>query len=450
MDRNVPLYILLLIVFLGAGVTVLFGASVRHVLMGNAYLGPFGETLLSIAELPSLAKQAITEVSTETRLIVKDRFPDIDGFSKSSQIQAGAKEDDGYLLLSSYDKDKGQSGIQLIRIADQLIIYDWTLDINALAELDKHVNPFKRKIVKSSFRATHPLLLKNGGIVFNGASSLFNISPCSEINWLVGGIFHHSNELDADGNIWAPSVMEPSSYSDLLTFRDDAISLISPTGELLFKKSVAKILDENGYRGLLAAGFNKDPIHLNDIQPAHTDSEFWRKGDLLISMRNRSTIMLYRPNTNKIIWLKTGPWMNQHDVDFVGDHEITVFGNDVIDNSSGIAARDEKLVLIDDYNNIYRYDFRTDTVKTPYKDVMKLMEVRTRSEGRATLLEGNDVFIEETNDGRILRLTPSDAKWEFVRRVDDNHLALFSWSRYLTQEQLGPVLSILQNTSCVY
>ncbi|MFH1405584.1 MAG: arylsulfotransferase family protein, partial [Patescibacteria group bacterium] len=104
-------------------------------------------------------------------------------------------------------------------------------------------------------------------------------------------------------------------------------------------------------------------------------------------------------------------------------------------------------VLLDGHNNVYIYDFTSDTVTTPYKKAMKSMEVKTMSEGRSEILPNGDVFIEEQNHGRILRLTPDTAKWEFVRRVDKDHLSLVSWSRYLNEEQAQKVLSKLQNGS---
>jgi len=436
---------------MGACIAVSFGAAVRHVILGGPSLrGAFGETLLTVAEFPSLAKQALTEIWHDGYQVIGDRFPDLDGFRKSSNIQAGASEDKGYLLLSSYDKAKGQSTVQMIRIADQQILHEWLPDIDAMATL------MNEKIVKCNYRIYHPLLLEDGGLVFHGMDfPLFKISLSSSVEWFVDGTYHHSIEQDAEGNIWVGSVMKPSSYAGTLSHRDDAIARISPAGEVLFEQSVARILEENGYRSLLAIGFSEDAIHLNDIQPALMDSRFWKRGDLLLSMRGRSTIVLYRPTTGKIIWLKTGPWMNQHDVDFVSDHQISVFGNDVIfDPGNGELAKARGVdrifsqdVLLDGHSNVYIYDFCSDTVTTPYKKAMKSMDVRTVTHGRSEVLPNGDVFIEETNDGRILRLTPETAKWEFVRRVDKVHLSMPSWSRYLNEEQAQKVLPKLQNGS---
>ena len=57
------------------------------------------------------------------------------------------------------------------------------------------------------------------------------------------------------------------------------------------------------------------------------DGPYWRKGDLFLSLRSPSTVMLYRPATNKVIWRKDGPWSKQHDVDILDDHRISIFNN---------------------------------------------------------------------------------------------------------------------------
>ena len=264
---------------------------------------------------------------------------------------------------------------------------------------------------------------------------------CGENDMFVDGTFHHSNELDHEGNIWVPSVKYPHSFEKLIEFRDDAITKISPSGDVLFKKSVAEILVENGYQGLFATSNDDDPIHINDIQPALSDSNFWRKGDLLMSLRNPSTVLLYRPSTNKVLWLKTGPWMNQHDISFVDDHTISVFGNNVIDNRGTIR-------LFYGQNSVYFYDFKTNEVSEPYREIMKEMEVKTITEGLGTPLSGGDLFIDESNEGRILRVSADEVKWEFVRRIDEESLAMSSWSRYLTPQAAEPMIEQLRSNSC--
>ena len=95
--------------------------------------------------------------------------------------------------------------------------------------------------------------------------------------------------------------------------------------------------------------FTNDPIHLNDIQPVDFDGEFWKKGDLFLSLRHQSMVLLYRPATNKIIWKGTGPFFHQHDVDILNDHKISVFNN----NSKYFVDGD----VVDRHNEVIIYNF---------------------------------------------------------------------------------------------
>jgi hypothetical protein len=433
LERKAPVYVLLLIIILG----IFYGWLVAYVIQthradtGSIKLGKFGDAVEAVATFPSLVKKSFSEVFVGGPQVISDRFPDLNGLKKAGVVQAGALEDEGYLLVSHYDGNKRGAIVELLRISDQQVLHEWVPDYDAIADTTDY------EMIKSSFRMLHPLLLNDGGLVFQSVPSpLFKINPRSTLEWALDGYFHHSQEKDSEENIWVCSRMDTSSYAKYPELEDDAIAKVSPNGELLFKKSVSKILEENGYRNLLAIGFSEDPIHLNDIQPALGDSKYWKKGDLMLSMRNRSTIALYRPTTDKIIWLKTGPWMNQHDVDFVDDHRISVFGNDVFRGKE----------LFDGHNNVYVYDFETDKVSTPYTKSMKLMDVRTPVSGLSEVLSDGDVFVEETEYGRLLLLTPEKAKWEFVSRLDKKHLSLLSWSRYLTEKQVKDILPKLGNS----
>ena len=441
LEKKVSLYTVALLLFVGIISVIFFGATVRHALLEpESEVGDFQKALLKIAEFPALVKDVLT-LPQKSQQINDGRFAAIDGFKKNDKLTAGVLADDGYLLLSTYDADKEQATVQLIQVNTQKTLHEWVPDIDHLNELNILSEEYSKDIIAAShFRLGHPLPVYGSRLVFTGfETGLYGMNLCGENDMFVDGTFHHSNELDHEGNIWTPSVIYPHSFEQLGNFRDDSITKVSPTGDVLFKKSIAEILVENSYRGLLSVGEkNKDPIHMNDIQPALKNSEFWLKGDLLLSLRNRSTVMLYRPSTNKILWLKTGPWMHQHDMTFVDDHTISVFGNDVMFGK-----------LFDGHNNVYFYDFKTDTISKPYEEIMKEARVRSSTEGRGTPLPDGDLFIEETNNGRILRVSVDEVKWEYVRRIDKKTIALSSWSRYLTPHEAAPMLAQLKGNTCI-
>lgn len=441
MEKKIPVWILVLVIFLGLNGTVLFGWAVRNVSLGDKKLGKLGSVVIKIASFPSLVEKAFLEVAGISPLLINNRFPEIDGFKKNGVLQEGAVRDDGYLLLSAYNNSKVQSTVKLIRISDQQVLHEWVPNIQELADSQ---NTHSNRMRPSRYRIKHPLLLADGGILFQHQGPTFKINACSNIEWGIKGHFHHSIEEDSDGNFWVPSV-KSTSHKFMGVYYNDAIAKMSPDGKLLFKKSVTEILEKNGYRGLLfgAGSYGADAIHLNDIQPAHYSTEYWEKGDLLVSMRNRSAIFLYRPSTDKIIWLKTGQWINQHDLDYIGQSKILLFGNDMVRG-----GKMTKKHLIDGHNNIYLLDLADGSVSTPYSKVLKEFEVRTITGGLQERLENGDVFVEETNYGRILRISPTQVIWEFTVKVDNDITGLLNWSRYLTKEQVKDILPVLEGANC--
>ena len=71
-------------------------------------------------------------------------------------------------------------------------------------------------------------------------------------------------------------------------------------GKILFNKSVTEILIENNLIDQNIFNQNLDPIHLNDIEPAFNDTEYWKQGDVFLSPRHKSAIIHYRHSTIKV------------------------------------------------------------------------------------------------------------------------------------------------------
>jgi hypothetical protein len=51
--------------------------------------------------------------------------------------------------------------------------------------------------------------------------------------------------------------------------------------------------------------------------------------------------------------------------------------------------------------------------------------------GRSEILSNGDVFIEETDFGRMLRGSNSQSIWQYVERVDQTSAAVLGWSRII-------------------
>lgn len=424
--------------------TVLISALVRNIYLnkdGAERWGILGKSISFMAEIPSLAKQSL---------------------KPGEFMVSNSKQEDGLkyfgnpiveeypnLLVSYKDQRFGQK-FELLDLKNSNILKRWEPDNELLFNRAyNEANP-EKPVKGSDLYYLHALMGADSSLIFTSqwTSLIAKIDKDSKLVWLKNDKrYHHSTEMDHEGNIYSctRSFLSgeydflPQNYEDYKeVLMEDEITKIDPkTGETLFTKSILELLIENGYeRLLLGKGqFNSDPLHLNDIQPALSDSEYWKKGDLLISCRNLSAIFLYRPSTNKVLWLKRGPWYNQHDADFLENDKIVVFGNDVIREESVIDGKitNENLFFSNKRanNDVYIYNFEKDTVTTPYSRLMKNEEIQTYTSGRCDVLPNGDIFVEDTNNGRIIFGDSINKKIEYVKRIDDEHISSLFWSRLI-------------------
>ena len=436
MFKKIEIWILYLVVLLGIPVTIGFGSVVRHEILGGTKLGRISETSLFLAEIPSKIKGFSKNKSD---FEVRDRYPLLDGFNGTPNSY------ESYLLLSKYDGNLKEGIVELVDLKTFNVIHSWNPDIDKFNKLVEKVDEFKyltRDANNSRYLLRHPLLLKDGGLVVQYTSPLIKIDSCSNLIFQnANDKFHHSIEKDAEGNIWVPSHIYPQSLPtekvgrniiEEKGFYDDAIVKVSPEGEVLFEKSVSQIFIDNGLEYLLFGigdrRFTKDPIHLNDIQPVDFDGEFWKKGDVFLSLRHQSMVLLYRPSTNKIIWKGTGLFFHQHDVDILNDHKISVFNN----NSKDFARGD----VVDGNNEVIIYNFKTNQYSSYLSDSLIKNDVRTITAGRSQILENGDLFVEETNYARSLYFNSDGSlRWTYVNRADNGKTYAVRWSRILYQKE---------------
>ena len=121
--------------------------------------------------------------------------------------------------------------------------------------------------------------------------------------------------------------------------------------------------------------------------------------------------------------------MHQHDVNLLNDHEISVFSN----NSIRFEGSVHRVLGASD---VYIHDFETGETRSPWREALLHHDVRTTTQGRATVIWDNDVFVEETNRGRALRLSiDGTLQWTYVNRASDGEIYQLAWSRYLTADE---------------
>lgn len=423
MFKKIEIWILYLTILFGILFAIGFGVLVRQELVGKIKAGWVSETALILAEMPVYFKKILDGLTLE------DRFTSLDGFNGTPNLE------ESYLLLSRYDGDMKEGVVELVNLTNFKVLHTWISKFKNLAWDDQQ----GKKLLY------HPMLLENGNLLVD---HITKINSCSKIIFQYAEEqLHHSTERDFEKNTWVPGRMYPISLSIERVgenYLDDAIVRLSPKGDVLFKKSVSEIFIDNGLEYLLFSigdreSFDLDPIHLNDIQPVNFDGEYWKKGDIFLSLRHQSMVLLYRPSTNEIIWKGAGPFFHQHDVDILDDHRISIFNN----NSKDFVNAN----IVDGNNEIIIYDFQTNEYSSYLPESLRKNQVRTITQGSGEILPNGDLFIEETNYGRTLYFNADGfLRWSHVNRADNNNVYHVGWSRILyTQEDIRIVNNFLEN-----
>ena len=450
MFKKIEIWILYLVIILFTILLIAYGNLLKEELIKGQKDRIAYKVVNFISDLPTNFSFLIKNWSGVDLSVEKDLYEEKIGF-----IKHNFKPRNELLLLSRYDGELKRSVIELIDLKNFSIIHSWIPNVNTILKLTENKKEFEKfKIEKStkSLRLFNPLLTDNGNIIFQGFSPLVKIDFCSNILWINDeDIFHHSIEEDHDGNFWIPTQNYPSNISkyidgiEINSFTDDGITKISKENKILYKKSVTEILFEHNLENMIIGKFNtfsNDPIHLNDIEPVLKDGSFWKKGDVFLSLRHQSIIILFRPNTNKIIRIISGPFFQQHDVDILSEEEISIFNNNTIWTPKGEVIKKNSEIII--------YNFKTNKFTKKFNDQLIKLNFKTETEGLHHILNDSSLFLEEQNYGRILLLNnKGDLEWEYINRAKNGKVYILNWSSIIDDyEFINYIKKMIKTNKC--
>ena len=348
------------------------------------------------------------------------------------------------LVLPRYDHSISRSVVDIVDLNDFKVIHTYRHDIAAMNDqilITKKFSNIHRDNNQTRFLYFHPLIFEDGSLI-SIYGPLYKIDLCSNLQWIkYEKKFHHSLTIDHDGNIWIPGYMDPKSKyieKHLNIQNEDSIIKINTEGKILYEKSVFEILIKNK---LLDDNIFKqgiDPLHLNSIEPALSDTEYWKKGDVFLSLRNQSKIIHYRPGTDQVISNITGPFAQQHDIQIISDQEIAIFNNNnfVVDN---------------EYSQIIIYNFETHKFRTLFNDQLGKNNFKTYTQGLSHIFKDNALMVEEQEHGRILLFNNEGEKeWEFVNKDKNGYIGEVSWSRVIEDETFIKLFkSSVESKKCI-
>lgn len=210
------------------------------------------------------------------------------------------------------------------------------------------------------------------------------------------------------------------------------------SGKILFNKSIGDILKENGISNYLIKAPNpKDPIHLNDVQPALKTTRYYKEDDIFISLRDMSLILHYRPSTNELINVIEGPFISQHDVDIINDSTVAIFNNNFYvkwTNDTKNPPKNKKRLLNSGkfYSNIVCYDLKNKKFFFVGKEAFIKNKIRTNTEGLQEFIDSTTYFVEEQNSGILWVIRDDKVIYKNVfKSQHEGHHHLPNWTRII-------------------
>jgi len=301
------------------------------------------------------------------------------------------------------------------------LINKWTIAPETLWNESPHDDIMHGR--KSSKLETHihgSVLLPDGNVVFNLSHyGLVRLDACSRLVWKVPYRAHHSVFIDEGGNFWTPGEKwrdQPARDHPGLSvpYVEDTIVQVSPDGKIIREISVLDVIYRSGHEGLIFSSqmeeYTGDVTHGNDVEVLGADlaKDFpgLNAGDIMVSLRNISTVLIIDGETERVKWYLQHPIIRQHDPDFLPGGYVSIFDNRAKPkNGNGPDFGGSRIVRVRPFSN---------DVDVLYASGEK-NHFYTRGGGKHQHLENGNILIGEPYAGRIFEVTPDgELVWSWL------------------------------------
>ena len=288
-------------------------------------------------------------------------------------------------------------------------------------------------------------LYENGDLVVSlGEQGAAKLDRCGRVLWRVTEATHHHVEPLPDGGVIVPDRVKryelradrprlglgPSGF-----YYDDRLVRVDKDGHVVSEKSTLDILFESGWESLLFSGPGtgktiaaEDPVHLNDVEalPAGIAAAFpmFKAGDLMLSFKHLNTVLVVDPESWQVKWAMTGPWMMQHDPDFLPNGHILVYDNRVTGTKPLLG--NTRLIEVDPASR------RVVRIIEGEGDEAFYAEAR----GEQEMLPNGDVLLVDPYGGRLVEVAPGpgyDVVWEWVNLIEPGSVAMITDTQRIGQ-----------------
>ena len=407
-----------------------FAFSIKHILQGGRRFGALTRPILHFTNFPGTVMNVYSTLTDNVHLVEIDP-----NFKPINQLDY-----DVFALNGHYENPEWV--IRMMNLRNDSIMHEWFLSGKQFSYHDRDF---------SNSEPREPILLADKSIIvpLGDSYNLYRLDKDSRILWHNTDFrFHHALNLGHDGSLWTCTkerVYTAVAKNKGVEYIDDAITNIDiESGKVKFTKSLSEALFENGYGYLIHGIGNEvtdkgsDPLHLNDVEPVLEDGTYWKRGDVFLSLRHRSLILLYRPTTNEILRVIQGPFFNQHDVDIQSDSTISLFNNHV----SSLVRKDQSLLGSKRYvdgpanlnsnSQVLIYNLKDSTFISYLDKHFQNEKIMTETEGLHHILSNGDLFIESQNNGLIYILNKDEVLIrKYYNNPSNNRAERSHWVRLL-------------------
>jgi hypothetical protein len=450
MHKQIPVWVFLLCLLVGALGTVGFGWSVKGSLAGTHTFHGLGKVAVAIASFPDTVKLVFTTVKEDpdVNMRVPRTNADVSAFKpiatrpgidiKGLVVHANhhaLERARGWRILVGGFMLNGEFTHAALALSPELeVVRAWKLSEEGVAGVEPRVS--YQKYVHGF------ALLPDGSVIFSfiPGVTLQRVDACSRRVWATPGSFHHAVSLANDKNFVWSLRDEPVNEKEVT---ETLVRVAVATGEVVKRISVDDIVAANPTIDILQIKqdddnwgngnprnkpevWGYDPLHLNDVEelPAAYAGSFngFVAGDLLVSVRNLNLIFVLDPETLKVKWWHSGSWRRQHDPDWEPNGTISLLDNRMSRDYSRIVRitpfSDQVEVAFDGRTNDFYTRIRGNHQFTPAGNLL----VASTQQGRAFEVDrdGQPVLeVYSTRPGGDEYNYPlSDAQWLALDSVD--------------------------------
>lgn len=401
--------------FVFACVTALFGYGV---VVGRYQVFPFSALQFARTSLVQVFEERESLLSTRpTEFLNPIRYPG-NGVTRYDRHRAAP----GLTLITSFFE--GGPQIRLVR-ADGSVVRRWPVRFYDLFPRPDHIRP-EASVPQTNWNAEihGALALPDGSVVFNFSYfGTAKLDRCGRVQWTLPHMTHHAVSSAADGTLLIPSsryVPESSRFPSLHPpYREDTVLRVSQSGQVLSEISIPDVLYRNNYQGVLfQRGATGDLTHVNDVEELSPDLAgrfpMFAPGDLMVSMRFGSKILVMDRKGLRMKWYQSGPWRGQHDPDFLPNGKILVYNNNADGTETGSIFGGGNIMEVDPVSREVTFRYGTADGQRMYAP----------EQGSHQELPGGNLLIVESRTGRAFEVEPDGAiVWEFINRYDDTAVA---------------------------